>query len=160
MWLSRRFLAFCVCLTLAACGFEPVNAPGGTGATLKNAVLVDEPTNRDAFLLVRRLEERFGRSDVPSYRLSYNLSISVTGLGIDSVGNTNRFNVLGTAGYVLADATTGEAVTSGTVNSFTAYSTTDSTVSTLASERDARERLMVILADQIIARVLAVDLTP
>ena len=43
----------------------------------------------------------------------------------------------------------------GEVENFTAYSTTGSTVETLAAERDARERLMMILASQITARLYA-----
>ena len=49
-------------------------------------------------------------------------------------------------------------MTSGTVNNFTAYSATGSTVATLAAERDALERLMVILGDQITTRLFAADL--
>ncbi|MFK7875847.1 MAG: LPS assembly lipoprotein LptE [Paracoccaceae bacterium] len=153
-WFSRLCALGCL-LVITACGFEPVNRPEGTAQQLRNAVLVTEPAERDGFLLVRRLEERLGRSNAPRYRLSYNLNIETVGLGIDSVGNTNRFNLRGTASYVLSDIATRDPVASGTVNSFTGYAATDSTVATLASERDARERLMLILADQITARLLA-----
>ena len=44
---------------------------------------------------------------------------------------------------------------SGSETNFTGYSATGSTVETLAGERDAFERLMRILADQIAARLLA-----
>jgi LPS-assembly lipoprotein len=42
------------------------------------------------------------------------------------------------------------------VKSFTAYSATGSTVAGLAAEEDAATRLMRILADQIVARLVAV----
>jgi len=64
---------------------------------------------------------------------------------------------VGVAGYALSD-TTGTVLTSGTVNSFTGYSATGNTTVSLASERDARERLMIILGDQITARLLAAPL--
>ena len=46
-------------------------------------------------------------------------------------------------------------MTSGTVQSFTSYSATGSTIATLAAQRDARARLMQILADQIAQRLAA-----
>lgn len=145
-------------LALAACGFTPVYGPGGTGTKLQNQVLVAAPQDRNSYLLVRRIEERIGRSDVPQYNLSLTLETREEGLGIDPDGNIDRYNLIGIAGYVLTDATSGAQVTSGTVNSFTGYSATGSTVETLASERDARERLMVILGDQIVSRLLAAPL--
>lgn len=154
---NRRLFLFSP-LALAACGFAPVNAPGGTGAALRNAVQVLEPSSRDAFLLTQHIESRLGRATSARFTLSLNVSATPVGLGIDPAGNTNRFNLLGGAGYVLTDITTGAQVSSGTVNSFTGYSTTDSTVATLAAERDARERLMVILGDQILARLFSIQL--
>jgi len=156
---NRRFV-LTTPLALAACGFTPVYAPGGTGSRLNNNVLVAEPQNRNGFLLVRRIEERLGRSSGAEYTLSLTLDVREEGLGIDTDGNTDRFNVIGVAGYVLAGAESGQEVSSGVVNSFTGYSATGSTVGTLASARDARERLMVILGDQIVTRLLAVQLAP
>ena len=39
--LNRRFLIALPLLVLAACGFQPVYGPGGTGTALQNAVQVD-----------------------------------------------------------------------------------------------------------------------
>ncbi|MBL3565900.1 hypothetical protein JMM59_12930, partial [Rhodovulum sulfidophilum] len=49
----------------------------------------------------------------------------------------------------------GSVVQSGEVDSFTAYSATGSTVATRTAERDAYRRLMVILADEMVTRLLA-----
>ena len=46
-------------------------------------------------------------------------------------------------------------VQSGEVSTFTAYSTTGSPVATAAARRDAEDRLMVALADQLVSRLLA-----
>ena len=43
----------------------------------------------------------------------------------------------------------------GTVSNFTSYSATGSTVAGLAARQDAARRLMVVLADQVVARMLA-----
>ena len=145
-------------LALTACGFSPVYGPGGTGTALQNRIQVAAPRDRNSYLLIRRIEERLGRSDAPDYTLSLTLETREEGLGIDPDGNIDRYNLIGVVGYILTDATNGRELSSGTVNSFTGYSATASTVEALASERDARERLMVILADQIVARLLASDL--
>ncbi len=155
---SRRAALVLTAATLAACGFQPVYGPGGTGGKLQNRVQVVEPEDRAGFLLVRRIEERLGRGTDPAYALALDLRTRVEGLGIDPEGTANRFNLIGEARFVLSDITTGQEVASGTVNSFTGYLAAGSTVETLASERDARERLMVILGDQIVARLLSAEL--
>jgi LPS-assembly lipoprotein len=142
-------------VALAACGFRPVYGPGSAGAALQNRVQMATPTDREGFLLVQRLEERLGRAADPTYFLALDLDTRIEGLGIDPEGNTDRANLIGVAGYVLTDDATGNEVSSGIVNSFTGYSTAGSTVEVLAAQRDARERLMVILADQIVTRLLA-----
>lgn len=150
---DRRFLLLAP-LAFAACGFSPVYGPDGSGTALQNRVQVAAPGNRDTYLLVQRLEERLGRGTNPAYKLDLTLRTSTAGLGIGADSTTNRFNLIGVAGYVLRDLATGREVSSGVVNSFTGYSASGTTVETLAAERDARERLMVILADQITTRLL------
>ena len=68
------------------------------------------------------------------------------------------FNLVGIADYSLVNQTTGQVVTSGRVNNFAGSSASGTTVATLAAERDARQRLMVLLADQIFARLVTSDL--
>lgn len=155
--LSRRLLLM-IPLAVAGCGFQPVYAPGGTGGTLQGRVEVSEPDTRDAFLLTQRIEERLGRAGDPVYDLDVTVRSESDGLAVDRQGSTTRFNLLGEADYALTDTRTGQIVTSGTVDSFTGYSATGTTVATLAAERDAQQRLMVILADQIITRLLTTDL--
>ena len=146
-------------LVLAACGFTPVYGTGGAGNSLQNSVEVAELTTVDGYLVVRRLEERLGRARTPTYRLSLTLTTEREGLAVNSENNTNRFNIIGEAEYVLVEQATGRVVTSGEVDNFTGSSATGTTVATLASERDARERLMVLLADQIVVRLLSADLS-
>ncbi len=154
---SRRFLLG-LPLALAACGFTPVYGPGGNGAALRNQVQVQEPSTQSGYLLTRHLETRLGRSGAARFALDMTLETSEDGLAINTEGDITRYNLIGQAGYVLRDTVSGSVVTSGTVGNFTAYSATGSTVATLAAQRDAVERLMVILGDQIVARLYAADL--
>jgi LPS-assembly lipoprotein len=146
-------------LALGACGFQPVYGTGGAGRTLQNRVLVDAPSTRDSYVLVRELEERLGRAASPAYGLALTITTSEEGLAIDRAGNTRRFNRLGRVDYALRDLETGSVLTSGTVENFVGYSATGTTVATLAAEQDAQERLMNILAEQITTRLYASDLS-
>ena len=157
MSLDRRTL-LALPLALAACGFAPVYGPGGAGSALRGRVLVQEPTTQAGYLLTRQLENRLGRAPDPRFALDMTLLTDEEGLAVNSAGDITRFNVLGEAGYALRDLGTGAVVTSGTVQNFTAYSATGSTVATLAAQGDAIERLMTILADQIVARLFTLDL--
>ncbi|PRX33897.1 LPS-assembly lipoprotein [Meinhardsimonia xiamenensis] len=155
----RRALAGLAALALAAgCGFRPAYAPGGKGTALEGQVKADDPTNRDGFLLVEALERRLGVPRNPRYRLSYSLSISSSGLGINSSASTTRYHLVGKLSYTLRDAATGETLDSGEVESFTAYSTTAAAIADDAAATGARERLITILADKLVARLLTAPL--
>ena len=154
---SRRHLLL-MPLAVAACGFSPVYGPEGDASALQNNVQVVEPSNVDAYLLTRRLEERLGRSTTPTYSLQLAVTTQRTALAVDTENNINRFNLTGFADYSLVNQTTGQIVTSGRVNNFAGSSASGTTVATLAAERDARQRLMVLLADQIVARLITADL--
>ena len=151
---SRRFVLLAP-LALAACGFTPAYGPGGSAGKLTETVWVQDPTDRFAFDLVERLEERLGRPEAIRYDLSYTITTERVGVGITPDNKITRYNLKGVVDYALTDRATGVQVTGGRVQSFTAYSATGSTVAGLAAEEDAGYRLMRILADQIVARLIA-----
>lgn len=155
---SRRAL-LCLPLALAACGFSPVYGTGGTGGQLQNAVEVVEPDTRDAFLLTRRVEEKLGRANAPVYRLNVDIDTDQEDIAVDRQGDITRFNLIGMSDYSLVELSTGRVVTSGSVNNFTSYSATGTTVSELAAARDAQLRLMTLMADMIVLRLLSADLS-
>ncbi len=156
MWLpDRRGVILLAAAAVAACGFQPVDGPGGGARGLSGQVSVNAPEDRDGFNLVRRLEKRLGRPRTARYALGYRLSISEEEQGITPAQEITRYNVLGRVDYTLTDLGTDALAGSGTVSSFTSYAATGTTLGTLTAQRDARERLAVILADRIIARLLA-----
>ncbi|MEM8576637.1 MAG: LPS assembly lipoprotein LptE [Pseudomonadota bacterium] len=145
-------------LALTACGFTPAYGPGNAGAALNGRIAFGEPSDRTTFQLVRRLEERLGRSIDPAYDLGVTLVTTEEGQAIDADGNIDRFTLLGTAQYVLTDRSTGVQVAQGEVSNFTGYSATGTTVATLQAQRDAQERLVTILADMLTDRLIATAL--
>ncbi len=139
---------------LAGCTFTPAYAPGGPAATLQGAVRVDSPDTKNGFDLVERLEERLGRPDAPRYNLSYRIETDRIGVGVTPENAITRYHLRGRVIWQLTDLA-GTKVTEGVADSFTAWSATGSTVAGLSAEEDAAYRLMRILADQMVTRLLA-----
>ena len=142
-------------LALAACGFTPAYAPGGGADRLLGTIWVQDPTDKNGFDLVERLEERLGRPENIRYDLTYTITTEAVGVGITTENQITRYNLKGAIDWTLTDRASGVRVAGGRVQNFTAYSATGSTVAGLAAEEDAAFRLMRILADQITARLIA-----
>ncbi|WP_171172258.1 LPS assembly lipoprotein LptE [Ruegeria sp. HKCCA0370] len=144
-------------LALAACGFEPVYAPGGSGSALYGRVEVSAPNTVESYLLVQNLEQQLGRSagSVNDYKLDVQVSTVTRGAAITTTNETQRYTIDGRAQYALRSNATGQIIASGSVADFVSYSAAGSTVSTLADERDAKRRLMMILSGQIMNRLYA-----
>ena len=152
--LSRRLLLLAP-LALAACGFTPAYAPGGGADKLLGTIWVQDPSDKNGFDLVERLEERLGRPENIRYDLGYTITTQAVGVGITTDNQITRYNLKGVVDWTLTERVTGARVAGGRVQNFTAYSATGSTVAGLAAEEDAAYRLMRILADQIVARLIA-----
>ncbi|MEM9797244.1 MAG: LPS assembly lipoprotein LptE [Pseudomonadota bacterium] len=152
MWWSRRLL---LVAALAGCGFTPVYGPGGEALALRGAVLATEPDTDLQFSFVQRIEERLGLPEAPRYALRYDFDIEDEGLAIDGSNNITRFNIEGELTWALTTLGSDVPLLTGVETSFTAYSATGSTISTQESERDARRRLAIILADRVVTRLLA-----
>jgi LPS-assembly lipoprotein len=151
----RQFLALLGVLPLAACGFTPVYGPGGPGAALRNSIEFAPPGNVLAFNLVSRLEDRLGRAGAPVYRLDYRISTTDSSLGVTGAFDVTRINIAGTVSFTVTEIATGTVAQTGEVSTFTAYATSGSPVATLAARRDAQQRLMTALADQVVTRLMA-----
>ncbi len=151
----RHFLVLAAVLPLATCGFRPAYGPGGTARGLLDQVMIDAPADRNGFDLVERLEERLGRTKTPAYTLGYRIETAEVGLGITPDDTTTRYNVNGSVAFVLRDASSGHELSSGKLSTFTAYSATGTVVATESARADAYRRLMRLLADQIVTRLLA-----
>ncbi len=142
-------------LALAGCGFSPAYAPGGPAERLWGAVRADDPSDRQGFELVERLEERLGRPEAARFDLTYRIATDIDSVGITGENSITRYNLNGRVDFSLKDHASGQVVTSGRARSFTSWSATGSTVATLSAEEDASSRLMRILADEIVTHLLA-----
>ena len=156
MWLSSRRGFFLAALALAGCGFAPVNGVNSKFQMLRNTVLVQAPTNRVEFELVRNLEVQLGQAVSKLYDLQYKLSVDEDIVVVSAAQEINRFSLVGLLEYSLVDSG-GVVLLTETAKSFTGYSATGTTVATQRSKRDAYDRLMVILAKQVSNSLLILD---
>ena len=156
MWLSSRRGFLLVALALAGCGFVPVNSVSSKSQMLRNTVLVQAPTNRVEFELVRNLEVQLGQATSKLYGLRYKLNVDEDIIIVSAAQEINRFSLVGVLEYSLVD-NDAMVLLSRTAKSFTGYSATGTTVATQRSKRDAYNRLMVILAKQVSNSLLTSD---
>jgi LPS-assembly lipoprotein len=156
MWSSDRRTVFLGFAALAGCGYQPVNAPGGAAAGLRQGQIeVRAPTLDDEYTLAERLEQRLGAGRSPRFRLDYTLAVEEVPVGITPNQETTRYNVIGRIDWSVTDTATGTVATSGGFESFSSYAATGSAVSGLTAQEDAHKRLMVLMADQIVIRLTA-----
>ena len=143
-------------LALAGCDLVPVNGANTKFQLLRNTVLVQAPTNRVEFELVRNLEVQLGQAVSKLYDLQYKLSVDEEIIVVSAAQEINRFSLVGLLEYSLVDSG-GVVLLTETAKSFTGYSATGTTVATQRSKRDAYDRLMVILAKQVSNSLLILD---
>jgi len=151
---DRRLFLLTGLAALAGCGFAPAYGPGGRATALRGRIEVQEPDTRAGYLLTRDLESRLGRSSMARYALVPDIVLDSEAIAIDRRNVAGRFNIIGSVRYTLTDRQTGETVSTGKVDNFTAYSARGTPVATRAARRDAEARLMTILADQLVTRLI------
>ncbi|MEM6374872.1 MAG: LPS assembly lipoprotein LptE [Pseudomonadota bacterium] len=157
---NRRWALIGSLAALAGCGFRPAYGPGGSANRLLGQVRVDDPVGgRPAYLLTREIEERLGVGSAAGtggvYGLSYVITIDEQAVAISSDNVATRFNLTGSVTYALRDLASEAVLVQGQAANFTSYSASGTPVATQAAARDAEQRLMVILADQVINRLIA-----
>ncbi len=143
-------------VALASCGFAPIHGPGGSARSLRGRIAVLAPADEEGAALVRRLEDRLGTPRDSDFVLAAQIRIDETAVGFLSGAEISRFNVEGQVDWQLTDNASATVAT-GRERGFTSYSATSTTVATTSARRDARRRLMVILADLIATSVLTRD---
>jgi len=165
---SSRLFGFLIAslLIVAGCGYTPAYGPTGQAEVLRQQVTVDPPNNENEFNLVTQLELRLNRSQSATYQLSYRIALGSDSVAINLGRDVSRYNIRGKVSFDLRDLATNKVVHQSSIDGFTSYSagvidatakppSTAATISTVAAERDAYARLMVILADQMVTRLIA-----
>ena len=152
---SRRSLLLTLPLALAACGFAPAYGTKGTAEGLMGAVRATDPTDKNSFDFVQHLEERLGRPTKPAYALAYTITTTAIGAGITPDGAITRYNVKGGLDWTLMRLSDQKRMAGGHIDAFTSYSATGSTVAGQTAQSDAYLRLMRLLGDDLVMRLVA-----
>lgn len=149
---SRRFVLLAP-LALAACGFRPIYGRGSAAEALNGKIALGPVDDRLSFEFFEQLENRLGRAEAPVFQLDATLDVESKGLAITQDNAITRYNLTGIVSFSLTRIKNGEVVLQDKLRAFTAYSATANAYATFISERDAKRRLAVSLADQIATRI-------
>jgi LPS-assembly lipoprotein len=119
------------------------------------AVRATDPTDKNSFDFVQHLEERLGRPTKPAYALAYTITTTAIGAGITPDGAITRYNVKGGLDWTLTRLSDQKRMVGGHIDAFTSYSATGSTVAGQTAQSDAYLRLMRLLGDDLVMRLVA-----
>jgi len=144
--------ALLVMFALTGCGFTPAYAPEGPGTRLTGQVTLRAPREPGEAALADALRARLG-SEGSAYALDYTLSFGAPPQITAADGRVLRTGLVGTVDYRLTQGD--RSIASGRVSAASSFASDGTPVATLASDVSARERVAAMLADQIMARLLA-----
>ena len=154
-----------VALLLSACGFRPLYKSGGGSdeavlATVEVVKIKDRVGQQLRNLLMEGLSPR-GRSARTDYRLRVILTESKAGLAIKKDETATRANLTIRANFKLLALQNPHLGTfAGTALSTNSYNILTSDFATLSAERDARNRALRTLAEEIRLRVASAIRNP
>ena len=144
-------------ISLAACGYHPLHAPGGGAepevlAGIEIAHIPDRLGQVVRNHLLDRLTPR-GTPAAATYRFAVSLRTSKEPLAIARDDTATRFNVSVEADYDLSLISTGETVLQGGARSIAAYDVVSSGYANTVAERNAELRAAREVSDELKTRV-------
>jgi LPS-assembly lipoprotein len=153
LWFKPTLIGL-ICLTLAACGFQPLYGTSSGGQVIAGFSEIQVAPMRDRVgqLLhneLNRLLHPKGVAAKYAYRLTATLSEGKSSLAVKKSAFATRGNLTVTASYNLLQSTTGEIVLSASNPIVVSYNIFSSEFETLMAEKDARKRAIRALAQEI-----------
>jgi len=156
MNIFRRLSLLGSLLALAACGFSPIygahDASGVPVAQALGNVSIENIPDHNGQLLRNKLIDRMyrhGRPEAPQARLSVALSTSEVAIGVQKDATTTRSQIRVTALFTLHDRD-GRELHKGRAYSIASYNKLDAQYGTVASQRNAYERALNEVGEQIV----------
>lgn len=160
-WSSQiRMLAISLLLAsvVAGCGFRPLYKQTGNTDTVRefSQITIAQPEDRPSQQLRNFLLDSLtprGQPDRPLYRLEYRLTESVGSVFVTRSEEITRNNLQLSASVYLRDYQTGASLASISATSQASYNVTLADYANLVSEKNARERALRDVAEQIRLRL-------
>jgi len=143
-------------LTLTACGFKPMHAPGAfteSGYSFEKISVSNANEDKPNFLLKQALRDRFGDNQDTQYELKISPKVTRGGLGIGADDVASRYDMRMTAAYDLVERKSGKSVHKGTVTSISTFAAPRDPYGTIAAENNATEQVAKETADRIIIKL-------
>lgn len=161
-WFRRASLLICLpaALALSGCGFHPLyGKDGGKSSTVPElaAIKIDTIADRTGQLVHNALLDRLtpkGKPAKPKYTLRVTLSESKQSLGILKDETASRSNYVLSANFVLSNMD-GSVLYSSAAGSQASYNILSEHYASTASEKDARDRTAVEIAEAISTQLAA-----
>lgn len=143
--------------TLSACGFQPLHSRlGGAEADRLARIKIHPILHREGQILANFLRDRLtplGEPRQPAYILSVRLSESQESLGVRADEFATRANLKIVALFSLQSAHQSGRKFSGQASSTSSFNILSSSFGTLSAEKNARERALRQISDEIKSRV-------
>ncbi|WP_019515318.1 LPS assembly lipoprotein LptE [Sphingomonas sp. Mn802worker] len=144
-------------MLLGGCGLQPLYSGGSNGPVSRaiGQVSVDPIEGKAGWLMTNALNDRLGAvsGGGAPYRLVVKLDDQIRGLGVRRDNSVTRERRTLRARYQLIDSAQGTVVLDQTAGSDVGIDVVQSDYAVVAAENTALERLSVMLADQIVARL-------
>ena len=153
MWLSRLIVAAGLLLLTGCSGLEIKSL--GQALYERNAVIeVVQSSGRNGQLYSRQLRRRLAYVEAsPTHSVSTSLSVSSAATLSVQGSNSDLKKKTMTATFLLTDLATGETVLDETLSASATLGTVSAQFAQLRSDRHADERLAMLLADRVAARL-------
>jgi LPS-assembly lipoprotein len=152
-----RFLFLVFTLLLSGCGLRPLYGGGESSSVVRglHRIEVGKIPGQVGWLTRNALIDRLGgeTNGENLYRLEVELDDNITGFGIRGDSATTRERRTLRARYRLVELATGAVVLDATAGSDAGIDVVSSEYATVAAEQSAVERLVPVVADQIVARL-------
>lgn len=150
----RKLLLGMLAVPVAGCGFTPIHRSGGAANALRGNIYFNLIDSRQGFVLLERLEQRFGSAGTSArFKAKLDLIFEEEELVLTVATGLNRNTLKGYLKISVVDAQSGDEVFSDKLRDQLGYSSSEQTIVTAANKREAYDRLTLALADQAVVRL-------
>lgn len=155
---SRLLIAGMLVMLVAGCGFKPLYRTDSAGDVVPqfSQISIAQPEDRPSQQLRNYLLDSLtphGEPQKPRYILEYRLTENIGSVFVTRSEEITRNNLQMAVYYTLRDYETGKPVYSQSVQSLASYNLTLADYANLVSEKNARERSLKDIAEQMRLRL-------
>ncbi len=154
MLLSKPLILLITCFVLTACGFQPLYGSKGSEDIISDFSDIQVAPSKDRIgqLLTNELRHLLNpqRNPLkPKYRLTTTLNDTSYSLAVKKTASATRTNLNVQSNYQLYSTINGSVLNSGSNSIIVSYNIYSSDYATLAAEKDAQNRAVKELAQEI-----------